>query len=145
MTKTKNNTQKNTDSLSEIINPIMNYLISIENEPVDENNSHLIYTMGVPRNWIMETDCSYLETLKVTDDLKLIKLEPFEETSIDEFFRYIVTLINKNLLIDTKRAQLEEQILILKSQFNEDQKSLMDQLYNTDSDKSNNNERKNKE
>lgn len=145
MTKTKNNTQKNTDSLSEIINPIMNYLISIENEPVDENNSQLIYTMGVPRNWIMETDCSYLETLKVTDDLKLIKLEPFEETSIDEFFRYIVTLINKNLLIDTKRAQLEEQILILKSQFNEDQKSLMDQLYSTDSDKSNNNERKNKE
>lgn len=145
MTKTKNNTQKNTDSLSEIINPIMNYLISIENEPVDENNSQLIYTMGVPRNWIMETDCSYLEILKVTDDLKLIKLEPFEETSIDEFFRYIVTLINKNLLIDTKRAQLEEQILILKSQFNEDQKSLMDQLYNTDSDKSNNNERKNKE
>lgn len=145
MTKTKNNTQKNTDSLSEIINPIMNYLISIENEPVDENNSQLIYTMGVPRNWIMETDCSYLETLKVTDDLKLIKLEPFEETSIDEFFRYIVTLINKNLLIDTKRAQLEEQILILKSQFNEDQKSLMDQLYYTDSDKSNNNERKNKE
>lgn len=145
MAKTKNNTPKNTESLSDIISPIMNYLITIENIPLDENNSHLIYTMGVPRNWIMETDYSYSETLKVTDDLKLIKLRPSEESSIDEFFQYIVTLINKNLLIDTKRLQLEEQILTLKSKFNEEQKELMDQLYNTDSDKSDENEGKNNE
>lgn len=145
MAKTKNNIQKGIGSLSEIINPIMNYLISVENIPLDENNSHLIYTMGVPRNWIMETDYSYSETIKVTENLKLIKLRPSEETSIDEFFNYIVTLINKNLLIDTKRLQLEEQILTLKSKFNEEQKELMDQLYNTDSDKSDNNERENNE
>lgn len=120
------------DSLSEILNPIMNYLISVENNPISDTDSYLIYTLGVPKNWIMETDLVFITVIKETEYLKLIKLEPTSDNdlNIDDFYNYIVNLINKNLLIDTKRLEFEQEINKLKNKFELEQRELMDDLFN---------------
>lgn len=125
---------KQDNSLFDLLNPIMNYLISIENNPVSDTESNLVFTLGVPKNWIMETDLVYCSVLKETDSLKLIKLEPSPdfEFKIDDFYNYIVNLINKNLLIDQKRVELEQEINKLKNKFEVEQKELMDNLFNAE-------------
>lgn len=144
--KRKNISKTKQDSLSDILNPIMNYLISIENNPVSDTESYLIYTLGVPKNWIMETDCVFVTVLGETDLLKLIKLEPTNdnELNIDDFYNYIVNLINKNLLIDNKRIELEEEINKLKNKFQVEQEELMNDLFNLE-DKINEHEEQNRE
>jgi hypothetical protein len=124
--KTKGN------SLSEILNPLMNYLISIENNPVSDTESYLIYTLGVPKNWIMETENIFTDVIRETDTLKLIRLEHNSDNnlSVDEFFDYIVNLVNKNLVIDQKRLELEEEINRLKNKFQVEQQELMNDLFN---------------
>jgi hypothetical protein len=123
---------KQGNSLFDLLHPIMNYLISIENEPISDTESNLVFTLGVPKNWIMETDLIYCTIIRETETLKLIKLEPIPdfEFKIDDFYNYIVNLINKNLLIDQKRVELEEQITRLKNKFEVEQKELMDNLFN---------------
>jgi hypothetical protein len=130
--KRKNIIKTKESSLLDILNPMMNYLISIENNPISDTESFLVYTLGVPKNWIMETDVVYCSVLKDTPNLKLIKLEQSPDTnlSIDEFYNYIVNLINKNLMIDQKRIELELEINKLKSKFQVEQQELMNDLFN---------------
>jgi hypothetical protein len=130
--KRKNIIKTKESSLLDILNPMMNYLISIENNPVSDTESFLVYTLGVPKNWIMETDIVYCSVLKDTPNLKLIKLEqsPDINLSIDEFYNYIVNLINKNLMIDQKRVELESEINKLKTKFQVEQQELMNDLFN---------------
>lgn len=120
------------NSLSEILNPMMNYLISIENNLVSETESVLVYTLGVPKNWIMETDVVFTTVLRQTHDLSLIKLEPSDTSTltIDEFYNYIMNLIAKNLQIDQKRMELESEIIKLKNKYQLEQDELISELYN---------------
>lgn len=127
----KNIAKTKLDSLSDKLNPIMNYLVSIENYIISDTESFLIYTLGVPKNWVMETDLVSMTIISETNFLKLIKLEPSNnKLNIDEFYNHIVNLINKNLLIDTKRLELEEEINKLKNKFEVEQKELMNDLFN---------------
>jgi hypothetical protein len=130
----KNINKTKLNSLSEILNPIMNYLISIENNPISETESSLIYTLGVPKNWVMETDRINSVILKETDQIKLIKLETIIDNNfdIDQFYNYIINLINKNLLIDQKRYELDLEINKLKSKFQVEQQELMDDMFDSD-------------
>lgn len=119
------------NSLSETLNPMMNYLVSIENNFVSDTESILVYTLGVPKNWIMETDMVFTTVLKQTHDLTLIKLEPSDTSilTIDEFYNYVVNLITKNLQIDQKRIELESEIIKLKNKFQVEQDELISELY----------------
>lgn len=131
MRKKEVNKEKN-NSLSEILNPMMNYLVSIENNLISDTESVLVYTLGVPKNWIMETDMVFTTVLKQTHDLTLIKLEPSDRSTltIDEFYNYVVNLITKNLQIDQKRIELESEIIKLKNKFQVEQDELISELYN---------------
>jgi hypothetical protein len=130
----KNINKTKLNSLSEILNPIMNYLISIENNPISETESSLIYTLGVPKNWVMETDKINSIILKETDQIKLIKIETITDNNfdIDQFYNYIINLINKNLLIDQKRYELDLEINKLKSKFQVEQQELMDDMFDSE-------------
>jgi hypothetical protein len=135
--KRKNINKTKENSLSEILNPLLNYLIQIDNQIISETESFLAYTLGVPKNWIMETDIIYTTILTETPNLKVIKLEksPDSDLSIDDFYSYIINLIEKNLLIDQKRLELENEINRLKNQFSIEQEELINELYNTDDEK----------
>lgn len=130
----KNINKTKLNSLSEILNPIMNYLISIENNPISETESSLIYTLGVPKNWVMETDKINSIILKETDQIKLIKIETITDNNfdLDQFYNYIINLINKNLLIDQKRYELDLEINKLKSKFQVEQQELMDDMFDSE-------------
>jgi hypothetical protein len=130
----RTNKTKEGSSLLDILNPMMNYLLSIENDIISDSESQLIYTLGVPKNWIMETDLVSATIIQETSLLKIIKIYPTDSSSlkINEFYDYIVNLINKNLLIDTKRIELEEEINKLKNKFEVEQQELMDDLFNSE-------------
>jgi hypothetical protein len=137
MTRTKKNIKEelNTNSLLDKLTPIMNYLISIENNPISDDKSQFIYTLGIPSNWIINTNDIHVDILKEINNLKLVKISPTDtEESIDNFFNYIVTIVNKNIEIDKKRLELEEEIDKLKSKFDAEQKNLMDDLFKVKED-----------
>lgn len=126
------------NKLSEILNPIANYLLSIENNIVSEYQSYYTYTLGVPKNWVIETDYIKCTYLKETNDLFLIKLEPILEISIDDFYIHVVNMVNKNILIDKKREELDMEINKLKEKYKLEEEELMKNLFYTDENGENN-------
>lgn len=132
----KNEMPQNLIDIESALEPLFNYLISIENIPIDENLNTIRITIGVPINWIMETDRISTKIVKNNGHLKLITIEPILENgeNINSFYGYVIELINKNLQIDNKRVELENQINLLKSKFEEEQNELINDLYNKNED-----------
>lgn len=121
---------KNKISITGLLEPLSEYLISIETVFMSENETHYSYKLGVPKNWVMNTNMVDVEFVGETSDLQLLKLLPVDyKITKDEFFDYLVTLINKNKIVDQKRMELENKIKELKSKFADEQDSLMKELY----------------
>jgi hypothetical protein len=120
----------NDNSLSFMLDPIMNYLLSIEHIPLDENASYLSYTLGIPNSWIFKSNKIHSIPIKSNNKLSIIKIEPsYYEIGIDVFYLHIIDLINKNIMIDKKREEFENEVNVLKNKFELEQKELFDGLF----------------
>jgi len=119
----------NKQSLIKLFEPISEYLIGIDTIFISETETQFAYKLGVPKNWVMNTNLIDIELMGETDDLMLLKASPINnEKNKDEFYGYLVNLINKNVVIDKKRIELENKINDLKSKFTKEQDNLMNEL-----------------
>lgn len=118
-------------SISKIFEPISNYLLGIETILTSEDEqTKYSYKLGVPLNWVLETNKVDCVVLGNTSTLKFVNLSPIDnEMNVDEFYSYVVDLIDKNVIIDNKRLELEKQINELKNKFQDEQYHLMKALY----------------
>lgn len=117
-------------SISKLLEPLSEYLIGIETIILDEDKTHFVYKLGIPRNWVMKTNLMNVEFVGETNKLQLLKLSPVDYNQTkDDFFEYVINLIEKNKIIDKKRIELENKINQLKTKFTDEQDSLMRDLF----------------
>jgi hypothetical protein len=133
MSRKKNNIQKPEYSILNNLKPIIGYLLKIEHNPISEDQSSFIYTMGFPYNWVLKSSVVEFNIIRKTDKLLVVEVVPFDqESDVDVVYSHIIEVIEKNIKIDEKRIEYQERINELKSKFEVEQKELLDGLFEVD-------------
>jgi hypothetical protein len=135
MGRKKNIIQKPEYSIIDNLRPIINYLLNIEHNPINEELSSFTYTMGFPYNWVLKSNILEFNIIRKTDKLLVVEVHPIDiETDVDIVYSNIIEVIEKNIKIDEKRIEYQNRINELKSKFEVEQKELLDGLFESDID-----------
>jgi translation elongation factor EF-1beta len=135
MGRKKNILQKPEYSIMDNLRPIINYLLKIEHNPISEDRSSFTYTMGFPYNWVLKSNILEFNIIRKTDKLLVVEVYPIDiETDVDIIYSNIIEVIEKNIKIDEKRIEYQNRINELKSKFEVEQKELLDGLFESDID-----------
>jgi translation elongation factor EF-1beta len=130
MSRKKVNIEKQSYSIIENLRPIINYLLNIEHHPINEDKSSFSYVMGFPYNWVLKSSIVNFNIIRKTDKLLVVEVIPIDpEGDVDTIYSHIIEIIEKNIKIDEKRIEYQEQINNLKSKFEVEQKELLDGLF----------------
>jgi hypothetical protein len=133
MGRKKTNIQKPEYSIQDCLKPIINYLLKVEHNPISEDRSSFTYVMGFPYNWVLKSNLLQFNIIRKTDKLLVVEVIPFDiETDVDLVYSHIIEIIEKNIKIDEKRVEYQDQINELKSKFENEQKELLDGLFELD-------------
>jgi hypothetical protein len=135
MGRKKNILQKPEYSIMDNLRPIINYLLKIEHNPISEDRSSFTYTMGFPYNWVLKSNILEFNVIRKTDKLLVVEVHPIDiETDVDIVYSNIIEVIEKNIKIDEKRIEYQNRINELKSKFELEQRELLDGLFESDID-----------
>jgi translation elongation factor EF-1beta len=135
MGRKKNILQKPEYSIMDNLRPIINYLLKIEHNPISEDRSSFTYTMGFPYNWVLKSNILEFNIIRKTDKLLVVEVYPIDiETDVDIIYSNIIEVIEKNIKIDEKRIEYQNRINELKSKFELEQRELLDGLFESDID-----------
>jgi translation elongation factor EF-1beta len=135
MGRKKNILQKPEYSIMDNLRPIINYLLKIEHNPISEDRSSFTYTMGFPYNWVLKSNILEFNIIRKTDKLLVVEVYPIDiETDVDIIYSNIIEVIEKNIKIDEKRIEYQNRINELKSKFEIEQRELLDGLFESDID-----------
>lgn len=130
MGRKKTNTEKPLYSIIDNLRPIINYLLKIEHNPISDDKSSFTYVMGFPFNWVLKSNIVNFNITTKTDKLILVEITPFDpESDVDMIYSHIIEIIEKNIKIDEKRIEYQNQVNQLKSKFEIEQKELLDGLF----------------
>lgn len=130
MGKRKTTDQKPDFQILETLKPVINYLLDIQHKPISEDKSSFIYTMAFPHKWVLKSNLVEFNIVRTTENLVIVEVLPFDyETDVDKIYSHIIEIINKNIKIDEKRIEYQNQIDNLKIRFENEQKQLLEGLF----------------
>lgn len=127
------NNQKENISILEMLNPIISYLLKIEHHPLTDDKSVFKYIMGFPLNWVLKSNLVNFDIVNKTDKLMVVEIfQKNEEDNSDVIYNHIIEIINKNLKIDEIKEEYQEKINQLRKKYENEEKSLFEDLFNQD-------------